>query len=53
MVVGTTYKREIAGSIPGCADLCVPRQGTLPTHALSRPRSKWVPGTTVKACVVE
>ena len=30
-----------------------PRQGTLLTHALSRPRSKWVPGRTVKACEFE
>ena len=32
---------------------CAPRQGTLLTRALSRPRSKWVPGRTVKACVFE
>ena len=32
---------------------CAPRQGTLLTHALSQPRSKWVPGRTVKACVFE
>ena len=31
---------------------CAPRQGTLPTRALSRPRSKWVPGRAVKACVL-
>ena len=32
---------------------CAPRQGTLLTCAFSRPRSKWVPGRTVKACVFE
>ena len=32
---------------------CAPRQGTLPTRALSRPRSKWALGGTVKACVFE
>ena len=32
---------------------CAPRQDTLLTRALSRPRSKWVPGRTVKACVFE
>ena len=30
-----------------------PRQGTLPTRALSRPRSNWIPGRTVKACVFQ
>ena len=58
VVACATYKRQIAGSIPGCAELnmfqrCVPRQGTLLTRALSRPRSKWVPSRTVKACVFE
>ena len=32
---------------------CAPRQGTLLTRALSQPRSKWVPGRTVKACEYE
>ena len=32
---------------------CAPRQDTLPTRALSRPRSKWVRGRTVKACVTK
>ena len=30
---------------------CAPTQGTLLTCALSRSRSKWVPGRAVKACV--
>ena len=34
-----------------CSTLCSYRQGTLLTRALSRPRSKWVPSRTVKACV--
>ena len=33
--------------------LYAPRQGTLLTRALSRDRSKWVPGRTVKTCVFE
>ena len=31
---------------------CAPRQGTFLTRALSRPRSKWVPGRTVKGSCV-
>ena len=57
VVACATYKREIVGSIPNCAKyaptLCSYRQGTLLTRALSRPRSKWVTGRTVKACVFE
>ena len=57
VVASATYKGQIAGLIPNglnCAPtLCSYRQGTLPTRALSPPRSKWEPGRTVNACVFE
>ena len=56
VVACATYKREIAVRSPAALNMlrrCTPRQGTLLTCTLLRPRSKWVPGRTVKACVFE
>ena len=51
-----TCKREVAGSSRHLGLIvlrrCAPGQGTLPTRALSRPRSKWVPSRTGNACVL-
>ena len=54
VVACVTCKQEIAvrsSAALNVARRCAPRQGTLLTRALSRPRCKWVPGRTVKASV--
>ena len=53
VVVCATCKQEIAGVIAGWNEFAdtMPRARPLLTRALSRPRSKWVPGKTVKVSV--